>query len=137
MKYKFDRVDLIFILLGIIMVINMTGCSKQECTPQNITVYKQVNHTDYVINNITREIVTLKYVNVSVPVIIEHNLTDKRCNQNYVQCVYDKNKYFDYYQNCLRENNSNQIANLSEQLRNTTWWLNKKDAQLRNISKFI
>jgi hypothetical protein len=118
------------------LILICTACVKTIYVDHNNTIY-QNNVTKIILNNtIIKEIASkcpdtgkIQLVNVSVP--------DRACKNDLSNCNINLQKMYRNYENCLRQNNSKQISNLTFLLAKKTKQYNNCSSILGNITKFM
>jgi hypothetical protein len=98
------------------IVINNTIIKEKQCFPTEL--YLNITQVGEPV---------IKYVNVSV---------DKNCRSNLLQCYYDGQKMYERYSNCLQENNTLHIQNITNQMYQLNKTLISCQGKLKNISSY-
>jgi hypothetical protein len=112
-----------YIAIGLLLFILFVGTFSiaKNIVKPNVII---VEHN----NTIIREI--LPQCNATQIILVNNTILDKTCQSKLNNCNFQQNKYFGLYQECLAENNSMIVQNL-------TLLLNEKDKQLSNYSSII
>lgn len=124
------------LFLFLILIIALVGCTE--------TVIKEHNNTIFINNTIIKEISNPcicqeKACNQTTKIIYINNTVapDTTCNGKLTTCYYNQQRYFKLYQECLMENNSKKVQNLTYQLNKKTWQFNNCSGVLNNITKIM